>query len=276
MSDSVHRVLRDAADKINAGALGPNASATYSGPSTDDVPNTVTFDAAAMAGVRAIGKELRRENGNGHKPAADTGDLPESLLERLRSHYGETDTAFWAMGDDIDDAVVESAGKLTQKRVYAIAAKEMNLSTAEVRLLHETARETDESLRDEFTEILTHQHYREVRYLHDRAVKRKYLTWCVESADQWGGRVATAARLKKKIQAELGETKPDPTVGEILERAVAVLDRALALDPKAVCRELSRYAERMSADPAAGQAKGELAFAASELLEAAKAWGKAA
>jgi hypothetical protein len=268
---SVSKILRSVADQVNAGALGPDVTASVSGATARDIPSKVTFEAGVMPAVKAIGQALR---GDATAPKPTAGSLPEKLLEKFRQHRGENDDAYWAMGDDIDEAVVESAGRLTQNAVYGIAVREMEVSRAEVRVLHETARATDEKLRDEFADILTHSHYRVLRYIEDRSVQRGYLRWCLESADAFGGRPAPASVLAKKVQKELGIEPPEPTVGEILERATAQLDRAFDADPMATLRELGAYVARREDDPDAKSAVSDLRFAAFELRDAAQHWGK--
>ena len=250
---TIQGVLKSVADQINHGALGPNVSAWTGG--IDDKP--------------------AEPNGNGAKADSPAGSLPDKLLEKFRQYRGVSDDAYWSIGDAIDEAVVESVGRLTQNAVYGIAVKEMDISRGEVRVLHETARTTDSKLREEFELVLTHQHYRVLRYIEDRAKKHGYLKWCLESADAFGGRPAPASVLAKKVQKEMGIEPPPPTVGEILERAIGLIDKAYDLDPAAVWRELARYADGAAGDSAAGQAVDRLRFAASELKEASRDWGKA-
>ena len=111
------------------------------------------------------------------------GLLPDSVLDVFRNYRGAGDDSRFGLGDSIETAAVEFAGKVTQRQLYRAAAIETDLSTAEIRLLHETARATDESLRAEFLEPLTFQHFRVLRFLDDRAQRRGYLRWCVDSAD---------------------------------------------------------------------------------------------
>lgn len=246
---SMRNILKSVADQVNAGALGPNVTASVSG-----------------------GYEPSKPSGNGHKLA--TPALPEPILDTFRQHRGGSDHTQWRLGDAVADAIVEMAGKVTQRRIYQAAAIETDYSIAEIRMLHETARGTDQSLRDEFDSVLVHAHYRVLRFIDDRGKKRAYLRWCVESADQFNGRPAPAAVLAKKVQKEMGLEPPPPTVGEILERATAQLDRAWDTDPAAVLRELSRYVDGKSENPMAGKATSDLRMAASELKTAAPRWGK--
>ena len=96
-----------------------------------------------------------------------------------------------------------------------------------MRMLHETARASDEQLRGEFDEPLVFAHFREVRYLGDRVLQVAYLKWCIESADDYGGRPAPASILRRKIQRERGTPAPPPTVAELFGRCLALCDRVL-------------------------------------------------
>lgn len=203
-------------------------------------------------------------NGNGHEAV-----LPDSIADKFRQYRGSTDRDFFGLGDEVDAAIVELAGQVTARHIYQRAAIETEYSIAEVRLLHETARAADGKLRDEFGDVLTHAHFRAVRYLDDRALQRRYLCWAVESSDLFGGRPAPARKLAAKIQAERGIQKPEPTLGDLLDRARTNLDKVFAADPAALWQYLGDYLAPQ-AEGVMGEAKTQLRFAASELRDAAK------
>ena len=159
--------------------------------------------------------------------ANGVGALPESFLEQLRSHRGAGDAGKWQIGDAIETFHVEAAGRVTLRRLYRAAAVETERSIADVRMLHETARASDEQLRGEFDEPLVFAHFREVRYLGDRVLQVAYLKWCIESADDYGGRPAPASILRRKIQRERGTPAPPPTVAELFGRCLALVDKVL-------------------------------------------------
>lgn len=162
------------------------------------------------------------------------GALPDELLDRFRQRRGANDPNYWGLGDDIADAVVELAGRGMQTKILKAAALETDLSRAEVRVLFETARACDKSLRDEFMDVLTHSHFRVIRYIDDLAKQQGYLQWCLESADAYGGRPAPAAVLAKKVQQDMGLEPPEPTKGELIERAIRAVEklRAISEDEK--------------------------------------------
>ena len=219
---SVSEVLQSVADQINAGALGPNVTASTSGaatPSSDPRPRGET--ARTSASLAAPGAMARAQR---------SAVLPDSVLDRFRQFRGDGDDSRFSLGDEIETAAVEFAGKVTQRQLYKAAAIETDLSIAEIRLLHETARATDDSLRAEFLEPLTFQHFRVLRFLDDRAQRRGYLRWCVDSADDFGGRLAPAAVLARKVRRELGVEPPEPTAVELAERAAGLLRRALEIE----------------------------------------------
>ena len=152
--------------------------------------------------------------------------LPEEMAADFRQFRGTHDDTYWQFGDRIDAWVVEMAGKLSQARIYRSAALETDQSSGEIRQLHETARSTDTQLREQFGDVLTHSHYRVLRYLDDRAKKLAYLSLCVESADDYGGRPMPASKLAIKLRQDSGLEPPTPTFGELLERAIRAIERA--------------------------------------------------
>jgi hypothetical protein len=204
---TIYDVLNSVAAQVNAGALGPNVTASVSG--------------GREAAMRVA-----------HPP----DKTPDAMRDDFRQYRGDTDDYHWRLGDCIDNWVVEMAGKITQRRIYRDAAIETDLSISEIRVLHETARGTDAQLRDEFGDVLTHSHYRVLRYVDDRSVKHGYLAWCVESADAFGGRPAPAAVLARKVKKEMGLEPPEPTFGELLARAVSALERA-----RDACEDAKRH-----------------------------------
>lgn len=157
-------------------------------------------------------------------PKPKRGQLPDEFLNKLRQWRGHNDPTYWGLGDDVADAIVEMAGQFTQQKIFKAAAVETEYSIAEVRLLWETARAFDKQMRDEFGDVLTHQHFRVLRYVDDRAKQEGYLRWCLESADMYNGRPAPAAILAKKVRRELGHEPPPPTFGELYERAVRAVE----------------------------------------------------
>ncbi len=177
------------------------------------------IEPAADAATRVADAEPEPE------PKTKRGQLPDAVLDKFRQRRGETDAHYWGLGDDVADAVVEFAGKITQQKIIKAAALETDLSNGEVRLLFETARAFDQSLRDEFADILTHMHFRVLRYIDDRSQQKAYLTWCIESADAYGGRPAPAAVLARKVQKDRGIEPPAPTKAELIDRAVRAIER---------------------------------------------------
>ncbi len=157
------------------------------------------------------------------------GLLPDAILDEFRQYRGAGDPNRWAIGDKLDDTAVEYAGKITLRQLYRAVALETELKVSTCRVLHETSRATAESLRAEF-DVLTFQHFRELRYLDDDKLRRSYLDWCVKSADEFGGRPAPAAVLARKVQRELGTEPPAPTGAELAERAAGLLRRALEVE----------------------------------------------
>jgi hypothetical protein len=198
----IDEVLTSVADQVNAGALGPNVTA-WTGRIDDEL---------AVAATRVA------------RPPDKTA-LPPAMLDAFRQFRGASDANYFGLGDAVDAAVVELAGKSTQRRIYQAAAVESEYSIAEVRLLHETSRATPLSLRAEFEDVLCHQHFRTVRYL-DPEKQHFYLKWAIESADVFGGRPAPAAVLAKKVRKDMGLEPPAPTFAELLGRAVSALERA--------------------------------------------------
>lgn len=178
---------------------------------------------------------------------AANGALPDDLLNKFRAYRGAGDDARWARGDLIEDASVEYAGKVTLRRLYRAAAVETELSIAEIRLEHETARAADERLRAEFEDALCWAHFREVRYVDDRARRQGYLRWAVESADDYNGRPAPAVILRKKIQRDNGQAPPPPSPADLFGRMLALADKVLEVCERDEERALAEQVKQLLA-----------------------------
>lgn len=157
-------------------------------------------------------------------PKPEAGQLPEALLDRFRQHYGEAGKHQWAIGRDVDDAIVEFAGKFSANKIILAAKKEMDLSRSQILKCQTTWAATDEQLRDEF-DMLTFEHFAAVvRHVKDRAQVRKWLALAVETADEYGGRFMPAAKLDAKLRKHLGLMPAEPTEAELLERAIRAVE----------------------------------------------------
>lgn len=172
---------------------------------------------------------------NSKMPKRGAGaDLPEALLDHMRQLRGVTDPYYWQRGDVVAEAVAELATHGMQTKIIKAAALEWELSRAEVRVLFETARACDKSLRAEYGDVLTHAHFRVIRYIDDRAKQAAYLRLCLESADSYGGRPMPAALLAKRVAQDAGHAPAEPTKGELIERAIKAVEklRAISEDEK--------------------------------------------
>jgi len=151
---------------------------------------------------------------------APAGQLPEEVLNRWRQRYGGDSKHQWGIGQDVDDVLIEFAGKISANKIIRAAAKEMDLSRAQVLKCQTTWAGTDEQLRDEF-DMLKFEHFAAVvRHVKDRADVHKWLTLATDPDGEFNGRFMPAAKLEAKIKAALGIGPAEPTPGELLERAV--------------------------------------------------------
>lgn len=162
-------------------------------------------------------------------PKQRRGELPPALLDMFHQFRGGGDKHQWAIGQAVDDAIVEYAGKLTAERIIKAAVKEMEVSRGQVRKCREVWAATDANLRAEFDDALTFEHFAVLRFIGDRAQMRAYLQLAVESADDYGGRPMPAVILDKRVKADLGLEPPSPTPGELLERAIRAAENYQAV-----------------------------------------------
>jgi len=195
MSDFGHTVLKSVADQINAGALGPNVTASVS-------PRVA---AAAPAAPVA--------HTNGHS-------LPPEDLDDLHAFRGAGDKYQWELGRKIEILAVKYAGKIPLTRIWKDAASAVECSRAQIRKTHETWLGTDDAMREEF-DVLTFEHfYTAVLYCPDRDARARALAWCLDTAPDFGGRPAPASVLRKKLKKD----PPEPTWTELQACAVAALE----------------------------------------------------
>jgi len=212
-------------------------SATIGGRRTE----TITFTPEQLEIVAQAGAALRRHADpdpatgeikkpvtRGATPAADPADargqLPEALLDSFRQFYGGLgDKHQWGIGRVVDDALIEFAGKYSANKILKAAAKEMDVSRAEVLKCQVTWRATDPQLRDDF-DMLRFEHFAVVaRLLDDRDAMAQWLGLAVDSAADYGGRFMPAKKLEAKLKEHLGLTPPEPTFAELFDRAVTAV-----------------------------------------------------
>lgn len=161
--------------------------------------------------------------------ATPTGQLPESVLDAFRQLYGSGSKHQWDVGRVVDDALIEFAGKISANKIIRAAAKEMDLSRAQVLKCQTVWAGTDEQLRDEF-DCLRFEHFAAVvRHVKDRADVHKWLTLATDPDGEFNGRFMPAAKLEAKIKAALGIGPAEPTPGELLERAVRAVQNYQAV-----------------------------------------------
>src|SRR5258708_1085977 len=96
---TVQGVLNKVAEQVNAGALGPNVTASVS-PRVAAAPNGSPPRNPAGAG--------------GHNPPSDNGrhSLPPAALDELHALRGGDDAHQWAIGRKIEQYAVEYAGRI--------------------------------------------------------------------------------------------------------------------------------------------------------------------
>ncbi len=178
---------------------------------------------------------------NGHAP----DPLSPAIHDAFRAYRGGGDDSRFGLGDKLEEIHTELAGQVSLRQLYRAAALETDLSGAEVRLCHETARATDAQMRETFGDVLVFSHFRAVRYIDDRAKQQAYLQWCLESADLFDGRIAPASELVKRVAADNGHVKPAPTLAEALGRAVSAVERARDCADGSLYERLSEMAKEL-------------------------------
>lgn len=203
---------------------------------------TITFTPEQLEIVAQAGAELRRtvDPATGEITAeaatrittADKpvrGQLPEAVLDTFRQFYGADSKHQWQIGEVVDAALIEFAGKVSANTILKAAAKEMDLSRSQVLKCQTTWAATDEQLRGEFDQ-LTFEHYAAVvRHVKDRAQVRQWLALAVETADDYGGRFMPARKLEAQIKKHLGIGPAEPTAAELWERAIRAVENYQAV-----------------------------------------------
>lgn len=149
--------------------------------------------------------------------------LPPELLNEWHQFRGGSDGHQWALGRSVADALVEYAEHFSAATLYRQAAKAAECSVGQVRKCSETYAACGDEWWAEF-DLLTFEHFATVRYLAEK-VARDWLTVCVESADEYGGRPMPAAVLARKLRPG----KQAPTFAELVARAVSATTKAVAL-----------------------------------------------
>lgn len=200
------------------------------------VPGGALARAAVEVWAEETGRTVDPATGEITEPATDVateqpepGALPEAVLDSFRQFYGAGSKHQWDIGRVVDDALVEFAGKVSANRIIRAAAKEMDLSRAQVLKCQTTWAGTDEQLRGEFDQLRFEHFAAVVRHVKDRAAVRKWLALALETADDYGGRFMPAAKLEAMIKKALGIAPPEPTAAELLERALRAVQNYQAV-----------------------------------------------
>ncbi len=160
-------------------------------------------------------------NGAGRAKLMDPGDLAE--FHALR---GSSDPHQWAIGSRVEQAAIKYAGRIPIARVWREAAGEIECSVSQVRKCHDTWLGTDDDMRETF-DVLTFQHfYWAVLYCENRDTRVHALSWCLDTAPDFGGRPAPAAKLAAKLRP----AKDEPTWLELRERLTRAITNMQAVE----------------------------------------------
>ena len=195
---------------------------------------TITFTPEQLEIVAQAGAELRRradpvtgeikaEGGDTHE-TTPRGQLPEDVLDTFRQFYGAGSKHQWDIGEVVDNALTEFAGKVSANTILKAAAKEMDLSRSQVLKCQVTWAATDEQLRSEFDMLPFECFAICARYLKDREQVATWLALVVDSGSDFGGRFMPTKMLEAKIKAHLGIAAPEPTWDQCFDRAVAAVE----------------------------------------------------
>ena len=208
---------------INAGLVPETLAAIDLLQSTDDAGRAAIAKAARVMAGRTVDPatgEITEPATNVTADKPEPGQLPEAVLDSFRQFYGAGSKHQWEIGEVVDNALVEFAGKVSANRIIRAAAKEMDLSRAQVLKCQTTWAATDEQLRSEF-DMLRFEHFAAVvRHVKDRAQVHKWLTLATDPDAEFNGRFMPAAKLEAKIKQALGIGPEEPTAAELLERAI--------------------------------------------------------
>ena len=176
-----------------------------------------------------------------------TKQLPPGLVDTFHQFRGGTDGHQWSLGEAVAEAVTELAGQYSIGFIQREAAKAAEVSPAQVRKCCETWQAATEGgyRANDLFDVLTFEHHATVRYL-PLADALTWLTRCVASADDYGGRPMPASVLAKK----LAELKDQPAVDprEYIDRAWALIGKALDAGAAAGVSEKALAQWRQAAD----------------------------
>jgi transposase-like protein len=146
--------------------------------------------------------------------------LPDEMRHRAIALRGAGDYARWRAGDLLDEAVAESP-RGCQMYVIRTLAGDLGIATSTARKWLRVARAYDGAARTEYGDVLTHECY--AIALMD-AEPMAMLRWAVESADDYGGAISPADRIRAEvIRRRNGETA---SAMELYQRALRRLERA--------------------------------------------------
>lgn len=189
--------------------------------------------AELIAPVTSTTPVLRRTN-----PVSAEAIIPTQARELLESLRGKDDVTRWSIGDLTAALVAELAGttrpvydpatgeavghvKNTKADVRAAVADLVGLGVDVVRQYEAAAEHYTSGARARF-DMLTWTHF---RYALGADEPERWLAWCLESADDHGGKFAPPRVLKAAIDA----TRPTPVIDphKLVAQAAALIAQAL-------------------------------------------------
>jgi hypothetical protein len=146
--------------------------------------------------------------------------LPDEMRQRAVALRGAGDDARWRAGDLLDEAVAE-APRGCQMYVIRTLAGDLGIATSTARKWLRVSQAYTYRQRMEYSDVLTHECY--AIALMD-ADPMAVLKWAVESADDYGGTISPADRIRAEIiRRRNGETA---SAMELYRRALRRLERA--------------------------------------------------
>lgn len=153
---------------------------------------------------------------------------PDEMRDEFRQFRGAADEHQWGLGQVAAKWVARLAGQMDQEDVEALAASDSECSLSQVRKCRQTwlAGEALGRLDEPEYDVLTFDHFAKVRF-QPPAVGRKYLNWAIASASEFGGRIASAARMARKMREDgVLPPLPTPTFADLRDGAAAAVRAA--------------------------------------------------
>lgn len=182
-----------------------------------------------MTTSEALTRDLLADNLAGTRALTDThvtvaptvDDILGAAVGAKLDYLAQTSTTIdWAVSDATVALIAEKYPAYSKAAIRAAVADKMHCTPSAVRAHEAVSRYWDDADREEYGP-LGYSHFRLAMSQPD---PRADLQWCLESADGFGGKLASYTVYKAVVAAR--KNKPEPTFAELCARAAGAVTRA--------------------------------------------------